>query len=152
MKIDYNDMDKGIIPLIELLNEKGFITNGCCSGLYKDHNEEEDWGFDRGYITFSSSLSPVDKKQLKELSIKCCLKFIEEYNIPIYRFKSNRNDYVLFEKFISSYRIQNFIPIVNLESSDGNNITNIPAEILSEEMTDIVISDRWKRLYDSIDI
>ncbi len=29
-------IDKSLISLIKLLNERGFLTNFCCSGLYKD--------------------------------------------------------------------------------------------------------------------
>ncbi len=137
-------MDKSIIPLIKLLNEKGFITNSCCSGLYKDHNKETDWGFERGYITFSS-LSPDIKECLKELSIKCCLKFIDSYDIPCYHFQGGSKDCVLVEKISCSCRVQNFVPIVNLRHSNKDN-TNITLDILSEEMSDVVINDRWKRL------
>ncbi len=151
MRIDYKQIDKSIIPLIKLLNEKGYTTNGSCSGLYKDHkdNNDVDWDDDRGYLTFSI-LSDEQKEYLRKISSNCCLKFIESYGVPCYRFASGSKDCFLIESFLCSCRIQNFVPIVNLKPKNQE-ITNITLDILSEEMSDIVINDRWKRLYKVID-
>lgn len=149
--IDYSKIDKSLICIIKILNKKGFKTYGCCSGIYRDHDEEcyFDKKFNRGYISFSPFLSDKNKEILINISLKCCLKFVNNYNSPIYRFEAGVKECVLLENFNSPCMIQNFVPIINFKPEDKDNI-NITLDTLPKDISDIVINDRWKKLHEEI--
>lgn len=74
--IDYEDIDQYIIKLIKLLNEKGFKTIFCCSGLFEEHNgggwldlEGRFIDINQGYIVFQD-LSCEQEEYLIKISNK----------------------------------------------------------------------------------
>ncbi len=50
-KIPYNEIDKEMRPIINILNAKGWITCGCCQGHYREFYDGE-MGYSYTYIYF----------------------------------------------------------------------------------------------------
>jgi hypothetical protein len=151
VKINYSQIDNGIVDLIKLLNEKGFETCNCCSGLYCDHQDrKEGWTekYLKGYIGFN--LSPAKQKQLITMSYHSCLKYTHNYQMPIFRFDSSDLEQCLLVDKLKIYtQIEQFSPVINI--SHKGDIVNIGDMDYPKKMKDITVNHIWKLLYRALD-
>jgi len=50
-------IDSSMVPLIMALNQRGHLTDFCCSGLKREHRENK-FGISQGYISFRDRRLP----------------------------------------------------------------------------------------------
>ncbi|MBQ4523365.1 MAG: hypothetical protein IJA10_10530 [Lachnospiraceae bacterium] len=68
------EVDELLIPTIKLLNDKGYITNYCCSGHYSNHSP-------RCYILFAEGIDiPNTPKRFKKVKLGDCLSLESLYS------------------------------------------------------------------------
>lgn len=151
--IENNDIDKSLISLIKLLNEKGFLTNFCCSGLHKDHKRSkklkklkrprEDYS---GYIAFDKYLSYEQESELEEIAYSCHLVFEESKKDKIrslYDFEKKEHFLIAEENtFLNSCTIRNEFPEV-IKYNDKRKIT--------KKFLDGLVEYKWNLLYEKIE-
>ena len=151
--INRGQIDKFLIPLIKLLNEKEFFTNFCCSGLHKDHirskklkplkrPREESHS---GYIAFDKYLPYEKELELEEISYSCNLVFEES---PKDRIKSiydfEKKEHFLIEEertSLNSCCIRNDFPKI-INCNDKRKTT--------KKFLDGLVEYKWNLLYDKI--
>ena len=152
--IENNDIDKSLIPLIKLLNKKGFLTNFCCSGLHKDHKRSKKLKKLKrprreehsGYIAFDKYLSYEQELQLEEITYSCHLVFEESEKDKIrslYDFE--KKEHFLIEEentFLNSCTIRNGFPEV-IKCSDRRKLT--------KKFLDGLVEYKWNLLYEKIE-
>jgi len=152
--INRGQIDKFLIPLIKLLNEKEFFTNFCCSGLHKDHirskklkplkrPREESHS---GYIAFDKYLSFEKESELEEISYSCNLVF-EEYDRDkirsIYDFEKKEHFLIAEESTsLNSCSIRNGFPEI-INCNDKRKMT--------KKFLDGLVEHKWNLLYNEIE-
>lgn len=74
------EVDRGIVDMVVLLNQKGFTTWACCSGLKADHSVKPDWG----YICFHQSVSSEKRMVLRKLADEAGFDEVSSFHSEVY--------------------------------------------------------------------
>ena len=79
--VDVFDIDECLIPVIKMLNEKGYLTEYCCSGHFWDSRPESDF-YGGAYISFNEC---VGIKDIINLPLGFTMEVIESKNVVVIR-------------------------------------------------------------------
>ncbi len=159
--ISRGHIDKSLISLIKLLNERGFITNFCCSGLYRDHRRSKKsrdrlsknsknsrryiWNDISGYIAFDKYLSYEQELELEEIACSCHLVFEESPRDDVKSFYDfeKKEHFLISEKshFLNGCTFRNEFPEV-INCNDRRKV--------SHKFLDGLVEYKWDLLYDII--
>ncbi len=151
-----NDIDDFLIPLIVLLNEKGFLTNFCCSGLYQDHmrskkaikrskSKKKYQDYIGGYIAFDKYLTFEQESILEEICYSSYLVFEESRKDDVksfYDFEKKEHFLGVEEStFLNGCTIRSSFPEV-INCSDRRKVT--------KKFIDSLVEYRWNLVYEKI--
>ena len=155
--IENNDIDKFLIPLIKLLNRKGFLTNFCCSGLYQDHmrakrlikrskSKKKYQDYIGGYIALDKYLTFEQESILEEICYSCHLVFEESPKDNVkgfYDFEKKEHFLVVEESTsLNGCTIRSSFPKV-INCSDRRKVT--------KKFIDSLVEYRWNLVYEKIE-
>jgi hypothetical protein len=162
-EIDYSDMDSSIIKLIKLLNDNGFPTISCCSGMWRDHIDIRTSETDKkkllegskkycrymnGHIVFDI-LTEEKCEQLIKVAYNSDLIVYTHYREPSYKYDVNcpGKYYCKEEIYYRTYEIRNPIPNIHKYDGDKRLLSHETSKDMDayvrEDIGDKILYDRW---------
>jgi len=146
-----SDIDKTLIPIIKKLNKLGFETSTCCSGLFFEHKNKDNYMFQ----DFENNKEKIDKRQEgfiifsilpKEKKIK--IKKIAEKSGLIFKFYSMCKTY--------------FYPTIN-KTTYYCHVRDLRCRVLNPipykkrtklkdiELKDKIMLKKWNKFYEELE-